>query len=604
MAKPDRDPDNCVVVLAPIGRDASIITRLLHDAGFDSEACSNFVELTGRLDQACVAVVAEEALQDRSGTPLVQAWIKDQPPWSDFPFIVLTAPSQSSVQEERSRSLAHALGNVTLLERPLHPTTLASAVKAATRARERQRAAAEVLQEREAAERALRQSEGRYRTLAEALPQLVWTCLPDGRCDFLSRQWLDYTGLPEADQLGLGWVDKVIHPDDRDRTREHWLGAVQGLHEYDIDYRIRRYDGVYRWFKARGTPVREEDGLTAHWFGTCTDIQDIVEARETLARSRAELEQLIEARTRERDRIFDLSQDLFAVAGFDGYLKVINPAWERVLGYSREELLARPFATIIHPDDHESAAQILGGLQTGERLSSFEDRLLRADGSAIWVSWTAVPGEDVFYAVGRDVTADRASRLALMAANERLSAEMAERQRAEQALVQAQKMEAVGQLTGGVAHDFNNLLTVISGGLALLDKAPDPIRRKRLMDGMRQAVERGASLTGQLLAFSRRQALQPEAVDVAAQLRGMSELLERSLREDIVVQTEFPPDLWPVEVDPAQLELVVLNLAVNARDAMPNGGILQIRAENVPGLRTETLSGDFVRLGVHEAAPE
>jgi PAS domain S-box-containing protein len=599
MAGADLEWRDCVLVLAPTGRDAAIITRLLTDAGFPAEPCADFGELTGRLNQACVAVLAEEALRDPVGRTQIDSWIKDQPPWSDFPFIVLTARAGTVAAQDRSRADAETLGNITLLERPLHPVTLTSAVRAAIRARERQRAAARVLEQREAAERALRQSEARYRNLAEALPQLVWTCLPDGRCDYLSRQWLEYTGTPEGEQLDLRWLDKVIHPDDRARTYEHWHGAVAGLNDYDIEYRIRRHDGVFRWFKTRGTPVRDEDNRIAHWFGTSTDIQDIVEARETLARSRAELEQLVEARTRERDRIFELSQDLFAVAGYDGFLKVVNPAWETVLGRSREELLSRPFSNIVHPDDHVAAGRIIAALQSGETLQRFEDRLIRSDGSVIWVSWTAVPGDQVFYAVGRDVTADRESRLALMDANERLSAEMAERRRAEEALLQAQRMEAVGQLTGGVAHDFNNLLTVISGGLALLERDPDEKRRQRLMDGMRQAVARGAGLTGQLLAFSRRQTLRPEAVDVAAQVSGMSELLERSLREDIEVRMEFPTDLWPVEADPAQLELVVLNLAVNARDAMPNGGTLAVVAENVPGFRDGAdLSGDFVRLSV------
>jgi len=135
----------------------------------------------------------------------------------------------------------------------------------------------------------------------------------------------------------------------------------------------------------------------------------------------------------------------------------------------------------------------------------------------------------------------------------------------------------------------------------MLDRNPDAERQKRLMEGMRKAVERGAALTSQLLAFSRRQTLRPEAVDVAAQIGGMSELLERSLRENVSVITRFPEELWPVEVDPAQLELVVLNLAVNARDAMPHGGTVEIRGENVAGLHDESdLTGDFVRLSVSD----
>ncbi len=140
----------------------------------------------------------------------------------------------------------------------------------------------------------------------------------------------------------------------------------------------------------------------------------------------------------------------------------------------------------------------------------------------------------------------------LKEANEQLRLEMSERARVEETLRQAQKIEAIGQLTGGVAHDFNNLLMVISGGLDMLDRQTDPNRRRRLMDGMIQAAQRGASLTKQLLAFSRRQTLRPEPVDVAMQIGGMRELLDRSLRGDVHVEFDFPDALWPVEVDPGE----------------------------------------------------
>jgi len=204
----------------------------------------------------------------------------------------------------------------------------------------------------------------------------------------------------------------------------------------------------------------------------------------------------------------------------------------------------------------------------------------------------------------REQTAQQLEKLvvertrALAEANEQLRVEMDERARVEETLRQAQKIEAIGQLTGGVAHDFNNLLMVISGGLDILDRQTDPARRRRLMDGMVQAAQRGASLTRQLLAFSRRQTLRPEPVDVASQIGGMRELLDRSLRGDVHVEFDFPDTLWPVEVDPGELELVILNLAVNARDAMPNGGTILVRGENLPDLNDAQIAGDYVRLSV------
>ena len=169
---------------------------------------------------------------------------------------------------------------------------------------------------------------------------------------------------------------------------------------------------------------------------------------------------------------------------------------------------------------------------------------------------------------------------------------------AESQLRQAQKIEAIGQLTGGVAHDFNNLLMVVLGGLSMIERPGDPARRSRILDGMRQAAERGASLSRQLLAFARRQPLKAEPVDLRLQLAAMRDLLDRALRGDVHVKTEFSADLWVVLVDPA--ELVLLNLCVNARDAMPGGGTITVAARNAPNLQHEDLRGDFVILSVRD----
>jgi len=192
----------------------------------------------------------------------------------------------------------------------------------------------------------------------------------------------------------------------------------------------------------------------------------------------------------------------------------------------------------------------------------------------------------------------RARANALSDANEELHVQIAEREKAEAALRHGQRMEALGRLTGGVAHDFNNILMVASSGLDLLERTSDPIRREAIRSGIRQAVERGASLTRQLLTFSRRSALKSEAIDLASQVEGMRVLLEGSMRKDIPVEIDLPPELWPVEADPSELELAILNLAVNARDAMPSGGRLRITAENLPDLHDEHFNGDYVRLAV------
>jgi PAS domain S-box-containing protein len=274
------------------------------------------------------------------------------------------------------------------------------------------------------------------------------------------------------------------------------------------------------------------------------------------------LELKVEERTRERDRIFQLSSDLFAIAGFDGRLRTVNPAWERLLGYSQEELLSRPFVEFIHPDDHANAAEVVAALSRGEPAISFEDRLVRADGSPVTVSWTAVPEGEVFYAVGRDVTV--------------------EREREEQ-LRQSQKMEAIGQLTGGIAHDFNNLLTGILGSLELMQSR---IRQGRTADVERfataatTAANRAAALTHRLLAFSRRQPIDPKPIDANRLVTSMEDLLRRTIGEAISLEMVTAAGLWITRCDANQLESAILNLAINARDAMPDGGRLTIETCN------------------------
>jgi len=340
-----------VLVFAPIGRDGPASAELFRSSNLEAINCRSLPELIGEMTAGVGAVfLAEEGLFGRDTTPLAR-WIETQPPWSDLPFVVLTSHREQPSVLAWRRSMVELLRNVSLLERPVQPITLTSAIQSAMRARRRQ-------------------------------------------------------------------------------------------------YEIRA----------------------------------LLAAREQTAQ---QLEKLVVERTR-----------------------------------------------------------------------------------------------------------------ALEEANRQLRIEMEERTRIEETLRQAQKIEAIGQLTGGVAHDFNNLLMVISGGLDMLDRQTDLDRRRRLMDGMIQAAQRGASLTRQLLAFSRRQKLRPEPVDVASQIGGMRELLDRSLRGDVHVEFDFPEGLWPVEVDPGELELVILNLAVNARDAMPNGGTILVRGENLPDLRDEQIAGDYVRLSV------
>jgi PAS domain S-box-containing protein len=266
-----------------------------------------------------------------------------------------------------------------------------------------------------------------------------------------------------------------------------------------------------------------------------------------------------------------------------GTIHYCNRRFAELIHMPLEKVVGRPFADWVDAADHPALTALLsGGL---ERL----ELLLHANDGATTpttVSAMAVPGSGLsgMCLVVTDLT-------------ERLR-DQARVSEAERLLRQSQKLDAIGQLTGGVAHDFNNLLMVIAGGLSLLERPGDAQRRARVIAQMRQSTERGASLSRKLLAFSRRQPLNPEPVDLHWQISGMREILDRTLRGDIQVRTELADDLWNIKVDPAEWELVVLNLCVNARDAMPSGGVITISARNALQVRQGELAGDFVMVSV------
>ncbi len=263
------------------------------------------------------------------------------------------------------------------------------------------------------------------------------------------------------------------------------------------------------------------------------------------------------------------SRDLLVVVDADGVFRAVNPAWTAILGHAPEEVVGRSFLDFVWPED---AGLTQGGLDdatTGQDLTSFENRYRHKDGMARWISWNTSAEGDLVYAYGRDVTAEKEQAEAL--------------RRAEEHLRQSQKMEAVGQLTGGIAHDFNNLLTGISGSLELLQARAAQGRlgeADRYINAAQGAAKRAAALTHRLLAFSRRQTLDPRPTDVNRLVAGMEELIRRTVGPAIAVEAVAAGGLWTTLIDPPQLENALLNLCINARDAMPDGGRLTIETGN------------------------
>jgi PAS domain S-box-containing protein len=308
-------------------------------------------------------------------------------------------------------------------------------------------------------------------------------------------------------------------------------------------------------------------------------MRDVAErARTVIERRRAEqelralaesLEQQVAVRTVERDRVWRNSRDLLVVIGADGIFRAISPAWKTVLGHTPIDVVGHSFRDFIWPEDLELTQEALDRAAVSD-LTNFENRYRHIDGMPRWISWHTSAEGDLIFASGRDITAEKKARDELA--------------RAQEALRQSQKMEAVGQLTGGLAHDFNNLLAGISGSLEVIEALLVQGRLgniERYIKMAQGSTRRAAALTQRLLAFSRRQTLDPRPTDINRLVSGMEDLIRRTVGPDVDVEVVGAGGLWLTRVDAPQLENALLNLCLNARDAMaPGGGRLTIETAN------------------------
>jgi PAS domain S-box-containing protein len=420
--------------------------------------------------------------------------------------------------------------------------------------------------ERDRSIQALHASEARFKAFAQAMPNHVWSSTPDGLLDWFNERTYAYSGASEGELDGRAWVS-IVHPEDVDAAGMQWLEALTTGHVYEAEFRLRRHDGVYRWHLARAVPKRDDKGNIVRWIGTNTDINDLRATREALDNLTTSLERQVEERTADRDRMWRLSTEIMLVAGMDAKVLAANPAMLETVELTEEELLGQSFMDYVHPSDRQATLDEVAKLAQGVRTLNFVNRYRGRGGAYRTIAWTAVPDNNVIHAVGRDVTAEQE-------ATERL-------RKTELALQQSQKMESIGNLTGGVAHDFNNLLQVVSGNLQLLSKEVlGNERAERRIAHALDGVNRGAKLASQLLSFGRRQPLEPKVINIGRLVTGMDDLLKRSLGEAIEIETVAFPNLWNIQVDPTQVENALLNLAINARDAMDGSGRLTIEARN------------------------
>jgi PAS domain S-box-containing protein len=448
------------------------------------------------------------------------------------------------------------------------------------------------------AEAALRKSEERFRLTADAVPQIVWITDAEGRVEFFNKQWSDYTGVPYEPTTASEVAANHLHPDDTAATIEAFERSRSTGTTYLVEHRIRSRDGDHRWFLVRGEPYRDPiTGEIIRWFGASVDIHDRKLAEAALRELNDTLEEQVAVRTAELRRYHDIVDATAApICAFDTDFRLIafnrahNDEFRRVNGFDTK--IGDVFPDLFIPEQVEVIRALMSRALSGESFTVVEEFGRPELGTPCWeITYTPLRDEHGKVIGAFHHAIDISARL-------RAQAEL---ERAQEALRQSQKMEAMGSLTGGVAHDFNNLLTPIVGSLDLLHrKALGSEREQRLIDGALQSAERAKTLVQRLLAFARRQPLKSTAVDIGRLVKGMTDLLSSTAGPQVQVFVDVADDLPPAEADANQLEMALLNLGVNARDAMPNGGTLRISAvrESLEQSQGELAPGHYICLSL------
>ncbi|MFS0771142.1 PAS domain S-box protein [Sphingomonas sp. 1P08PE] len=394
--------------------------------------------------------------------------------------------------------------------------------------------------------------------------------------------------LDAVDPTGRWWIDH-IHPEDRERIDASIHAVIDhGLTDWTDDYRFLRGDGGYADVRDRGFVIRGSEGQPLRMIGAMLDQTEQKSMERQLRDHAANLAAKVEESVAELQRLWVASPDLLVVASPGGVYTRANPAWSTILGYAEADVVGRSAPDFLHPDDVAPTERALAIAQVGE-LPPYICRFRHKDGSYRWISWAAAPDNGEIFAFGRDVTTEREADEAL--------------RRTEDALRQSQKVEAVGQLTGGVAHDFNNLLTVIRGSVDLLRRPGlSDDKRIRYVDAIADTADRATKLTSQLLAFARRQTLQPQVFDAAANVASLRDMLQTLTGSRIDTRYELPESPAPVLADPSQFDTAIVNMAVNARDAMNGEGQLTISirmTDRIPPLRSHAeVEGPHVAISI------
>ncbi len=400
----------------------------------------------------------------------------------------------------------------------------------------------------------------------------------------VSEQFCRLFGLHPTRILPIRTLNDLIHPDDE---RVIDLTDPDGLqNDRNIEFRVKRADdGIERWLARRGEYVDDIESSGRRFVGVVFDVTDTKRAQENLSIANKALAELARESMRERNRVWNNSRDLLAVLGTDGVFRDVSPAWAEILGHDPDQVIGRSLLDFAWPEDIDLVRTEMRKAVENVH-NDLEIRLSHREGAPRTISWRTTREEDRVFAYGRDVTVAREQKAIL--------------EHTESQLRQAQKMEAVGQLTGGIAHDFNNMLTGVIGALALIKRRIAANRLDELdkfIDAATTSAERAAALTHRLLAFSRRQPLDRQAVDVNSLVGSMEDLFRRTLGEQIELFTHLSANTWSAVTDPNQLENAILNLVINARDAMPEGGKLTIETDNAVFTEADLARGETLKPG-------
>ncbi|MEG3153491.1 PAS domain S-box protein [Sphingomonas sp. RB1R13] len=405
-------------------------------------------------------------------------------------------------------------------------------------------------------------------------PDLMGVLNADGVFEQSNPAWEATLGWSQDEVSRMVFRD-FIHPDDLARSEAAWVDVSErAAPVLRFDNRYRCKDGNWRWLS---------------WVAVPDNGKIYCNARDITLDKEREAE--LADRTAERDRMWETSPDLMLVIDFEGVFRRVNPAWSTVLGYAAEELVGHHVSEFVTPEDHAGTIHAYE-LAAAGGLPVIVNRYRHKDGSVRWISWSAAPAEDMTYATGRDITADKHRAVELESAKE--------------ALRQSQKLEAIGQLTGGVAHDFNNLLTVIRGSADLLRRGNlSDEKRERYIKAIGDTADRAAKLTGQLLAFARRQTLSADLFDVGASLCDIATMLRTMTGSRIQLELQLPSEPYFIVADKSQFDTAIVNMGINARDAMSGEGRLTISTGPVSGIPEirghPAVPGEFIAVTIGDS---